>query len=218
MNNIKEAFDDLLMGKLDSNEEAILLNKIAEDPELRKAYAAEKASRAAFEMQISEDTRDFLSSLSDKLEEDGFKGRRRLLFVYGIAASLFLLILSTITINISHNDQALAAAYKIQSVHVRSADSQEDILFNSALKSYYDKDFKTADSKLSETHSNETIISDNISWLQMLITLEMEGSKSDSFKEQLKSIKNNEKHEFHHKALALDKELNMFWMNFVVNN
>ena len=215
---MEESFSNiekLVAGELNEEESFRLLEEIENNPDLMEFYLAEQATQAAIELKISEETKSFLKGVTDNGRTRN--GRyRRLLFITGIAASLLFIIAALTTINISHSDNALAEAYNMQTIAVRSAQSQEDVDFNAALKAFHIKDYTDAKSKLAVLESSETIMSDHIEWLYVLIALEEQGSKSSEFNTLLKAIVNNENHEFHWQAIKLEKELNIFWRIFVV--
>lgn len=215
---MEESLNDiekLVAGELNEHERHDLLEKIKLDSDLKDTYLAEQATQAAIELIISEDTKSFLNDVADKAGEKT-SPHTRLLFITSIAASLLFIVASIVTINISHSDNSLAEAYNMQTIAVRSAQSQEDVDFNAALKAFHIKDYDDAKTKLAAFDGGETIMSDHIEWLYVLIALEEHGSRSPDFKTLLKVVVNDENHEFHWQAIKLEKELKMFWRRFVV--
>ena len=209
------SIEKLVAGELNEQERHDLLEKIKVNPDLEDLYLAEQAAQSAIELKISEDTMSFLEGIQD--DSIAKKSRHTsLLFLSSIAASLLFIVASLVTINISHSDNALAEAYNLQTIAVRSAQSQEDIDFNAALKAFHIKDYADAKSKLAILDGGETILSDHIEWLYVLMAFEEHGSKSIDFNTLLKAVLNDENHEFHWQATKLEKELNIFWRRFVV--
>ncbi|GLR17962.1 hypothetical protein [Portibacter lacus] len=179
-----------------------------------KESIADKVSEAAFELEISNSTRAFLNGLDAEQSEPK---RKRIFYLAGIAASLLILIVSVVTINLSHNDGAIADEFGINKQIARNGNNISDDNFTSAVRAYYKGDYTEANSWLSKSDDSEGNISEYKDWLRLLIALKTMGSKSETFNNQLDSILENEQHEFYRQAVFMKKDLDLFWRKFLID-
>lgn len=207
----------LIRGELNEQEAKALMVKIDSDEDLKATYLAYKASHAAFEYQIAEDTRGFVKDLIEKesLEKDN-RPKLKVLYIAAIAATILVLICSVIAVNFSHNDNALADLYNINSMRIRDGKSLNNINLSDAIQAYYQNDFAQASAFLNEGNFETSLEQEYKSWLELMILFKTEGSESDSFQSLLQQILADENHEFNKQAQNLDKDLHFFWRKFVV--
>lgn len=213
---LMEKIDQLIMGKLDPDEEVQLLDLIDSDAALKEHYIAAKAVNAAMEMEIASDLRAYLAG-TDVISQVTLKEKPRLipLFLIGTAATILILILATTTAYYSLSDASIANNYKIASVAVRGAVEQQDVYFNEAVSAFYKDDYENAISSLALIENEEGIINEEKEWLTALIYLKSTGSKSQEFKTSLDQILTNENHEYYKQAERLQGELSSFWKKLV---
>lgn len=217
MNNWEVEIDKLIAGELTESEANELMEKINADPSLKKFYLSEKASKEVFEYQIRNDTRALMAKLLEKEQKQSKESpKSTILYFTGIAASLLILIVSVVTINLSHSDTALADEFNINVISSRNGATFSDSNFTQALKAYFLNDFKTAKEKLALPAEEESLVVEYKDWLSLMILLKTEGSDSMEFQNQFQAILNDENHEFYIQAVKLNKELQLFWRNFVV--
>lgn len=175
--------------------------------------AAEWASQAAFEHEISRVTRQHLRGIGEKVVRNR---PTRPLYTIGAVASVLVLIISFITINFSHNNVSIAAKYGINAIVARTNTNVNSDDFREAVQSYYRKDYSKAKEILTSLPKDNERLGEFSDWLSLLIELQTEGSKSPSFNKLLKMITSNPDHEFYVQAIELQKELNLFWRVFVI--
>jgi hypothetical protein len=175
--------------------------------------SADRASHAAFEYEISKETRDFLKGIS---ESEIQKRPLRPLYIAGIAASLIILVISIVTINLSHNNASIASEFGINAIVARTGANVSNDAFREAVQSYYSKDYDQAKALLSTLPNDDERLGDFADWLSLLIELQTEGSKSSAFENSLSAILSNPDHEFHGQALEMQREVNLFWRVFVI--
>jgi hypothetical protein len=209
--------EKLVLGELDLDQEQSLRKKIAVDPEIRKRYEAYLASQASFEYEIAAHTRElFREELSSINLSGSTKPRLKNLFIYGVAATVLILILSIISINLSHNDIAIADNYHINALTLRDDSELDNEVLSDALKAYYMNDFRQSKALMEGYVSEDILINEYLSWLKVLVALKMDGSKSSAFTRELELILKNENHEFHSEASKMKKQLENFWRQLVV--
>lgn len=175
--------------------------------------AAERASEAAFELEISRETRDFIKKLPNT---SSIKNSKKPLYFASIAASLLILIVSVITINVSHSNKQIAGKFGINALVARSGNNVDNDDFRKAVQAYYAKDYEESSDLLSGLGLDGGRIKEYKDWLLLLIELQTSGSTSETFSKQVDSIIANEDHEFHLQAIEIKKDLSLFWRNFVV--
>ena len=209
----------LVTGELSDQEAGALLERMDADEDLKATYLAYKASHAAFEYQIAEDTRDFVKGIIGKeTSTSDNKPKLKVLYVAGIAATILVLIFSLVSVNISHNDFAIADNYGINAIAVRDGGRINSSTLSEAIQAYYQNDFSKSKELLKEPIVDNSLEQDYKSWLELMISLKTDGSNSESFRSGLEMILNNESHEFNNQAKKLNSDLNFFWRKLVVRN
>ena len=217
MEDFDRKLELLFSGELDSTEASSFLEEIKGDEALHKGYLAYKASHAAFEYEIANDTRDFVGQLLEEdIRNEKQKPSTKILYIAGIAASFLILVLSIFSVNLSHNDIAIADKYNINSIAARNSGGFQDTNFSEAVQAYFGNDFDKAREKLLQPSEEDAIVNDYKDWLSLMLDLKDKGSKSQEFHSKLDEILGNENHEFYFQALKLKNEFNRFWQKFVV--
>ncbi len=215
MNDIKDKIQDLVSGKLSGSEEMEVQASINENVELQEYYQLLLLSEKAIEEEIASEHRSFLKSKSETTQKNQTKGNT-IIYWIGIAASVIILVLSISTANLSFTDGDLADQYTYNTISIRSADSEEDIIFNQAQKAYRDGDYEKVWAKLNDIVLSGSLLEKDKEWLTAVTYLKTEGSESDSFKNSVSKITSDPQHPYHEDALKLMSELQSFWRLFVV--
>ncbi len=210
-----DQIEKLLKGELSATASEVLWDKIEKDAELRQTYDALVISIAASEMQIADDSRSFLADLVEEEEAKlGEKPKLRFIYLTAIAASILILVLSVLTVNISHSDGAIASNYGIATPNFRSSDNEEMSNLEEAIKAFQLDDLETAQRLLSNISDDEEG-RDHRDWLQVLVYLNTVGSSDPDFKLKVGEILQDESHTFFGQAKKLEEELGLFWRKFV---
>lgn len=215
MDEIKDKIQDLVSGRLSVSEEKEVRAVMEQNETLSNYYQLLLLSESAIEEDIASEHRTFLKSLSNNAEKTQPRNNN-IIYWIGIAASILILVISIITANLSLTDGDLADQYTYNTISIRSADSEEDIIFNQAQKAYRDGEYELLWEKLNNIQAEGSLLEKDKEWLTAITYLKTEGSNSESFRKSISEITEDTQHPYHEDAVKLISELQSVWRVFVV--
>ena len=217
MKTFEDYIDQFLEGNL-SAEETLELEKMAkDDPELHKKFQSAKIAMLASEHDIQLGTRNFLERISTKKEKiQNERPSLRLFYLAGVAASIFVLIASVLTINISHSNDSIADRFNPNKLIYRDSESYSNIQYTEAMRAYFSGDYEEAMKLVGEMDRTQKVDNDYAEWLEVLIMLKTNRSKTEEFRILLNKISTTAEHQYHAHGQQMLKWINHPWRTFVV--